>query len=407
MKTITHYDDPFLIEIDADVLSCKEDKGEYLVELDQTLFYVESGGQPRDFGWIDGCEVIDVYTYDNRIFHVLNRPVEGTVHVEIDLERRLQNMQNQSVQHMVGSIFYRKLGFFAPSAHVYSDGTCSLTVDSEYLTPEDIEFVEDMANELIIADTPYYIEYVDDETCKEIAEDAFGSFETYKGKATEDGYRVIIIEGLDHELCGCMHVPSAGLIRGMRILDTEKVSDGIKVHLVAGEAMLKMLKDDHVLLQHASQRLNSNKETLLESIDALKAQNKQEMKAKEAYRELFLDAVIKQKQDKIRPTSLNILVVDDDMALEDMKYIIVNLIKNDAVICFGLNEIEGKASVVLTTSQDIDEYDCAEAFALLCEKYGWRGGGNLHVAQGGGEAFENWKEEVYKTVLKSFGLIYQ
>ncbi len=404
MRTITHYDDPFLTEIDTNVISCTEDKGEYLVELDETLLYVESGGQPQDYGWIDGNEVVDVYIYDNRIFHVLKEPVEGSVHVEIDFERRLQNMQNQSVQHMVGSIFYRKLGLFAPSAHVYSDGTCSLTVDSEYLTPEDIEFVEDMANELIIADTPYYIEYVDDETCKEIAEDAFASFDTYRGKATADGYRVIIIEGLDHELCGCIHVPSASIIRGMRILDVTRVSDGIKVHLVAGEALLKMLGDDHLLLQEASQKLNSNTESLLDAIDSLKNQIKQEMKDKELYRELYLESVLKQKQQELDSDSSNFIVIDDDIALEDMKYLIVNLVKNNNVICVGLNEDQGKASIVLSTSQNLTEFNCSDCFAALRSEYKMRGGGNPHVAQGGGEAFEGWRNAVLNTITENFGI---
>ncbi len=404
MKTITHYDDPFLTELDVNVINCKEDKGEYLVELDETLFYVESGGQPKDQGWINGHEVIDVYTYNDRIFHVLEEPVEGVVHIEIDLINRLQNMQNQSVQHMVGSIFYRKLGLFAPSAHVYSDGTCSLTVDTEYLTPEDIEFVEEMANELIISDTPYYIEYVDDETCKEIAEDAFASFDTYKGKATSEGYRVIIIEGLDHELCGCMHVPSASLIRGMRILDTEKVSDGIKVHIVAGEALLKMTKENNDLLQEVSKKLNANKESILDSIELLKLQNKQEIKDKELYRELYLRSVLAHKRDDLDPHDLNFIVIDDDISLEDMKYLIVNLVKNERVVCIGLNEDGKKASVVISTSHDLNEFNCSEAFTTLRNEYNMRGGGNPDVAQGGGEVFDNWKNVVLDSVKNTFGI---
>ncbi len=405
MKTITHYDDPFLTELDAQVLSCKEDKGEYLVELDETIFYVESGGQPQDQGWIDGHKVIDVYKYDGRIFHVLDTPVEGEVHLEIDFGNRLINIQNQSVQHMVGSIFYRKLGYFAPSAHVYNDGTCSLTVDAPTLTQEDLDFVEDMANELILTDASYHIEYVDDETCKEIAEDAFGSFDTYKGKALDKGYRVIVIEGLDQELCGCMHVPSARLIRGMRILDTQKVSDGIKVRLVAGEALLKMMKEEHALLARVSQKLNANSDSVMDAIDQLKTQNKQEIKEKESYRSLYLDALLNQKNALIDENKdVNLLVIDDAIALEDIKYLIVNLVKNDKVACIGLHEAEGKASVVLSTSQDLNDLNCSEAFGVLRNEHKMRGGGNPNVAQGGGEAFDGWKDEVVASVKSSFGL---
>ncbi len=404
MKTITHYDDPFLTQINANVLSCKEDKGEFLVELDETLFYIESGGQPQDKGWINGLEVIDVYKYDDRIFHVLAKPVEGEVSVEIDIENRLQNMQNQSVQHMVGSIFYRKLGFFAPSAHVYSDGTCSLTVDTDYLTPEDIEFVEDMANQLILNDTPYFIDYVDDETCKQIAEDAFGDFETYKSKATKDGYRVIIIEGLDQELCGCMHVPSASLIRGMRILDVSKVSEGMKVHLVAGEALLRLMKEEHELLCNLSKKLNANADNIEDALDQLRAQNKEVLKEKDLYRSLYLDAVLDQKIADLDLSKLNLVVIDDDLSLEDIKYLIVNMVKQDNVVCIGLNEENNKASVVISTSQNIDTLNCADAFARLRQEYHLRGGGNPHVAQGGGDVFDNWKEVILESIQDSFNI---
>ncbi|VTM72735.1 alanyl-tRNA synthetase [Raoultella planticola] len=42
----------------ARVLSClAEADGRYAIELDQTLFHPQGGGQPADRGWIDGIAV--------------------------------------------------------------------------------------------------------------------------------------------------------------------------------------------------------------------------------------------------------------------------------------------------------------------------------------------------------------
>lgn len=46
--TKLYYEDAYLREFDAAVLSCREEQGRYLVVLDRTAFYPEGGGQPAD-----------------------------------------------------------------------------------------------------------------------------------------------------------------------------------------------------------------------------------------------------------------------------------------------------------------------------------------------------------------------
>ena len=46
------YDNSFMQEFDAVVISCENDKKGWAVVLDQTAFYPEGGGQPRDQGVI-------------------------------------------------------------------------------------------------------------------------------------------------------------------------------------------------------------------------------------------------------------------------------------------------------------------------------------------------------------------
>ena len=56
-----YYDDPFLREFTARVLSCEAVKGGFAVVLDQTVFYPEGGGQPADHGTLGSAKVLDVH----------------------------------------------------------------------------------------------------------------------------------------------------------------------------------------------------------------------------------------------------------------------------------------------------------------------------------------------------------
>lgn len=54
------YEDVYIREFEAIVLSCEESQEGYYIILNETAFYPEGGGQPADKGTIEGLSLIHI-----------------------------------------------------------------------------------------------------------------------------------------------------------------------------------------------------------------------------------------------------------------------------------------------------------------------------------------------------------
>ena len=121
MTTKKLYDlDSYLKECSAKVISCeavqKNGLEGFAVELDQTCFFPEGGGQPADIGQIIcGEEAIPVlYTYEQgeQIFHLCSREIQPGLQVtaRIDFVPRFANMQIHSGEHILSGTILKEMG---------------------------------------------------------------------------------------------------------------------------------------------------------------------------------------------------------------------------------------------------------------------------------------------------------
>ena len=77
MNTVKLYEaDAYLGEFTATVKKCISEAGIYKVELDQTAFYPEGGGQPADQGTLGDARVLDVQEVDGTIWHTVTQLLE-------------------------------------------------------------------------------------------------------------------------------------------------------------------------------------------------------------------------------------------------------------------------------------------------------------------------------------------
>jgi len=103
-------DDPYLTSFKGQVVRVDGN----IVELDQTAFYPEGGGQVGDTGVIGGVRVVDTRKDNGTIRHILEAPpvfgVGDEVEGEIDWDRRYLIMRLHSAAHIMEHFFWQSIG---------------------------------------------------------------------------------------------------------------------------------------------------------------------------------------------------------------------------------------------------------------------------------------------------------
>ena len=97
-----------------------------LLTLDQTIFFPTGGGQSCDRGTAGGLSIAEVFEKNHEIFH---RAVEkecklsigDEIDIQIDWERRFDNMQRHCGEHILSGKFYQLYGGVNRGFHMGSD----------------------------------------------------------------------------------------------------------------------------------------------------------------------------------------------------------------------------------------------------------------------------------------------
>ncbi|MFN3414507.1 MAG: alanyl-tRNA editing protein, partial [Thermoanaerobaculum sp.] len=123
------YRDPYLSRLQTQVIASGRDDRGVWVELADTIFYPEGGGQPADRGTVAGVPVVDVQKGPQGIRHYLQgNPPSGEVTLALDWQRRYDHMQQHTGQHLLSAVFVEHFGLPTVSLHLGRNGS---TIDRE------------------------------------------------------------------------------------------------------------------------------------------------------------------------------------------------------------------------------------------------------------------------------------
>jgi alanyl-tRNA synthetase len=266
-----------------------------LLVLDQTPFYVESGGEVSDTGTIQGdgfrLQVVDMRRQDGVYLHVaepegnLDDPTKllgQKVRAIVDGPRRRSITRNHTATHLLHAALRETLGKHVTQAgslvapdHLRFDFT-----HTKALTPDEIERVEWRVNEWALAGVPVAIqnEVPIEEAKKRGAMALFG--EKYG-----DTVRTVEVSGFSLELCGGCHVVSTAEIGLFKILRESSAASGVRrIEAVTGERAYEWARELEARTEEAAQRLKTNPTELVHAIEKLQEQLREERRRLERLR---------------------------------------------------------------------------------------------------------------------------
>ncbi|MDC7225363.1 MAG: alanyl-tRNA editing protein [Spirochaetales bacterium] len=215
MVKILYYEQPDLLEFEAEVVSSAEKNGKFEIILNQTAFYPEGGGQPADRGMINNLQVNDVRKRNGEIYHIISGPLDKAwmpaagehVRCSIDFDHRFDYMQQHTGQHIISAALMKTAGIETVSVHQGEEYT-AVETSAENIDAETIRAIENEANAAVRANAAVVPEWTDAEGLK--------NYNLRRPSKHSTDIRIVNIAGIDCVACGGMHLKNtaeAGLIK--------------------------------------------------------------------------------------------------------------------------------------------------------------------------------------------------
>jgi alanyl-tRNA synthetase len=361
-----YYHDSYLRQFQARVTSTDGQK----VYLDRTAFYPSSGGQPFDVGTLGGIAVVDVVDEDDRVAHILEKPLApGDVACEIDWTRRFDHMQQHTGQHLLSAVFAELFGIATVSFHMGSL-VSTIDVSAASLSPSQTERVEERCAEIVAEARPVLITF----------EDASADLGLRKASERTGTLRIVSIKNLDRSACGGTHVRSSAEIGPIAIRKLEKIRATTRVEFVCGSRAIGAARSDFRLLSEIARTLS----TPFEEIPTLVSAQIEKTKSLEKTCQRLSSELAKREGAELHAAT--------DPGADGIRHITHNGPIDDAIRTRAQAFIAGGKAVFLAVSEDPPAVLLAasadsgvhagnrvkEAVAAA----GGRGGGNQTVAQG-------------------------
>jgi len=372
-----YYDDPYLLEFDANVVAQIDVGGRSGIVLDKTAFYPTSGGQPNDLGWINGIELLDVSEDESTgdVVHVTAAPLTGqSVHGVIDSARRRDHMQQHSGQHILSQAFVELFNYPTVSFHL---GAVASTIDLpvETITREQASQAEDLANRIVQENRSVAVRY--------IASENIGEVGLRKPTERTGDVRIIDVAGFDKSACGGTHVRMTGEIGPILITRIERAKKQTRLEFLCGGRVLRYARDANRVLESISQTISSPP---MESAAAVKSIWDDLQHSRKRVEELESSLLDIEAAGFPAPGGVAAGCFKE-RGLDTIKQLAQKICLRPGVVVLLADESD-QIRVVFARSAD-SSVDVAAVLKRTLEKFGGRGGGCPNLAQAGGLAGAN------------------
>jgi alanyl-tRNA synthetase len=386
-----YYDNSFLHEFDARVMSVTNQTGHVAVTLDRSAFYPASGGQVFDTGWLEVAPAagaaarlrVSEVAEDEKTGEVLHI-VEGDaaafqigvqVRGLIDAERRRDHMQQHSGQHVLSAAFEKLYGFATVSFHM-GDESCTIDLATDSVNATQLRVAEKLANEVIADNRQVEIRFATPDEARSMGVRKIPN-------AGREKLRLIDISDFDLNACGGTHVRSTGQIGAILVRKTEKVRQGTRVEFVCGLRAVATARRDFETLTDAAVLFSTHIWEVPQQIqkwqDEIKAAQKAQHRLLEEVAELQAEQMLRTAEQ--RGSAKLVVQYFAGRDLSFIKMLAQKLTRNEPAV--ALLACGGAQPSLVFAQTSGSTYDMGALMKQTVQALGSRGGGNRDMAQGG------------------------
>ncbi|HEY4680125.1 MAG TPA: alanine--tRNA ligase [Nitrosarchaeum sp.] len=392
-EMLFYKDDP--MEFDAKVLKVFDKS----VVLDRTSFYARGGGQEPDHGTIAGARVIDVNKHGGVIIHEIEgqTPKEGsTVSCKVDVTRRANITKNHTSTHILNSSARGVLGswIWQHSAFKEADHARLDITHHSSLTDQQVQDIENVANDIVAKDMSVTIENYDRGT----AEQKYG-FKIYQGGVVPvKSVRIVSIEDFDVEACGGTHVKKTKEVELIKITKTKRIQDGVvRLEFVSGPTAREYVKQQEI------EQLKKAEESVQKELKD-KQREEERQKAKEKIPALLEQIATLSNAGVIDEIEINVNSIktcftnskqyDEFFHMNFGKKLVK---ENPNSVYVGIFKSGPTIRVIVYSGDEASKSKNAGNIAKsVAEILGGAGGGDTKFAQGGGKDTSKMDEAITK-----------
>ncbi len=265
---------------DGEVVDTCSEGDEVTVVLETTPFYAESGGQVGDCGTITAgdnvMQVIDTKKTAAGQF-ICNCHVESgsfytddAVTAAVDKEKRMATARNHTCAHLLQAALRKVLGDHVHQAGSYVDPYRCRFDFSHFsaVTPEELEKIEMLVNDAILAGIPVVTEELPIEEARK--KGAMALF----GEKYGDIVRVVQAGDVSTEFCGGTHLDNTAKAGLFKIISESSVASGVRrIEAVTGYGVISAYNQTKAMVNNISQAMKiANPSALLQKCESIMAE---------------------------------------------------------------------------------------------------------------------------------------
>ncbi len=360
-----YYEDAYIRDFTATVLSCDATDGGYTVVLDATAFFPEEGGQSADHGHIADAHVLDVGERGGVVYHLTDTSVPlGKVHCTLDFDERFEKMQMHTAEHMLCGIIHRLYGLDNVGFHL-SGGEVTFDISAP-LTREQLDEVERLANEAVFANLPVTTAFP--------TPDELPSLQ-YRAKLDlTEGVRIVNIGDVDSCACCAPHVAYTGEVGLIKILDFFKHRGGLRITMVAGRRALLDYNEKYRNIREISAILSTPQHNTATALSAYVA-DVEELKHRLKMTRLDL---ARNQALSVERTDGNCITFIDGFSIDELIEFANNASQRVGGMLVALSGADGDYKYVIASSS----LDMRGEIKKINAALSGRGGGRPNMVQG-------------------------